>query len=162
MSTPVPPARNPPIVIESQSPSTAAPNVAQTQTPVVGPPRREEIEIKNAPAHDEPVIVEAHEEEHATDSHALAHADHDEKGIAQLDHGATEVKDLGWNEPQGAIPAPLVGGLENEELWTLLRRFNKVCYLHIKPPEDRTKTDILHSKCIMSSHYLKHLLGDSI
>lgn len=64
--------------------------------------------------------------EEPTASHALAMADHDVKGVAQQSHGA-EVQDLGWNEPKEQIPAPLVGGLENEELWILIRRFNKVC-----------------------------------
>jgi hypothetical protein len=69
-----------------------------------------------------------------TASHALATADHDEKGIAQL-HGQhnteAEVKDLGWNERPEKIPAPLMGGLPNEELWMLVRRFNKQMY-HVK------------------------------
>jgi hypothetical protein len=61
-----------------------------------------------------------------TDSHALATQDHDIKGHAQLDHEEAEVKDLGWDEDAEHIPAPLVGGLENEDLWVLVRRFNKV------------------------------------
>lgn len=70
------------------------------------------------------------EESHAlgqepTDSHALAMADHEEKGHAQQSHDG-EVKDLGWNEPDDKIANPLVGGLPNEELWVLIRRFNKV------------------------------------
>lgn len=64
--------------------------------------------------------------EEPTASHALAQADIDVKGVAQLAHNA-EVKDLGWNEPAEKIPAPLVGGMDNEELWVLVRRFNKVC-----------------------------------
>ena len=76
-----------------------------------------------------PEIVEAHEEEMPTDSHDLANADHDEKGAAQLNHGQTEVKDLGWNDHPTDVPNPLVGGLPNEELWTLVRRFNKVSFL---------------------------------
>jgi len=64
--------------------------------------------------------------EELTASHALAQADIDVKGVAQLSHNA-EVKDLGWNEPPEKIPAPLVGGMDNEELWVLVRRFNKVC-----------------------------------
>jgi hypothetical protein len=81
----------------------------------------------NAPKVDEPEIVEAAPEEHPTDSHELANADHEEKGAAQVDHGQTEVRDLGWNENTSEIPNPVVGGLPNEELWTLIRRFNKVC-----------------------------------
>lgn len=63
--------------------------------------------------------------EKPTGSHALAVADHDIKGAAQQDHDG-EVKDLGWNEPKEKIASPLVGGLPNEDLWVLVRRFNKV------------------------------------
>ncbi|KAJ6263075.1 hypothetical protein Dda_1634 [Drechslerella dactyloides] len=66
-----------------------------------------------------------------SDSHALAAADQDVKGAAQIPHDETEVKDLGWNDPTHAIPRPLVGGLTNDELWTLIRRFNKHTY-HVK------------------------------
>lgn len=60
-----------------------------------------------------------------TDSHALATGTPDLKGLAQ--QGTTaHVKDLGWNEPKEVIPSPLVGGLQNEDLWILIRRFNKV------------------------------------
>ncbi|KAI5777244.1 hypothetical protein EDC01DRAFT_719812 [Geopyxis carbonaria] len=61
-----------------------------------------------------------------TESHALATAVQEEAGTVQ--HASTStaaVTDLGWNEPPTAVPAPLVGGLGNEELWTLVRRFNK-------------------------------------
>lgn len=61
----------------------------------------------------------------ATASHALAVAEHEEKGAAQEDHDK-EVIDLGWNEHSDQIPKPLVGGLGNEELWMLVRRFDKV------------------------------------
>ena len=80
----------------------------------------------NAPKLDGPEIVEAPPEEHPTESHELANADHEEKGAAQLDLGQTEVRDLGWNESPSDVPNPVVGGLPNEELWTLIRRFNKV------------------------------------
>lgn len=61
-----------------------------------------------------------------TDSHALAHADHELQGAAQEIHDETEVRDLGWSKHPKNVPAPLVGGLPNEQLWTLVRRFNKV------------------------------------
>lgn len=62
-----------------------------------------------------------------TDSHALAQSnDHQDQGLAQLNHGSTEVKDLGWNDPIEAIPGPLVGGLSNEDTFLLIRRLNKV------------------------------------
>lgn len=65
-----------------------------------------------------------------TASHALAHQaahpDSDMGGVALMNHNK-EVVDLGWNEPKELIAAPLVGGMDNEELWLLVRRFNKVC-----------------------------------
>ena len=64
-------------------------------------------------------------EDRPTASHALAVGDHDEKGRAQEGHD-DEVKDLGWNEPKDKIASPLVGGMHNEDLWILIRRFNKV------------------------------------
>lgn len=64
--------------------------------------------------------------EPTTESHALAMADHDDKGAVQLGHDATEVQDLGWNDHPQNVPKPLVGGLPNEELWLLVRRFNRV------------------------------------
>ena len=60
-----------------------------------------------------------------TASHALATSPTEETGLVQLGHNE-EVRDLGWNEPKEAIPAPLVGGMENEDLWVLVRRFDKV------------------------------------
>ncbi|KAM7212950.1 Protein of unknown function (DUF3292) domain containing protein [Rhypophila decipiens] len=66
-------------------------------------------------------------------SHALATDDHDEKGHAQQDH-EKEVLNLGWNEPKEEIAAPLVGGIDNEDLWLLVRRFNKQVY-HLKAVE---------------------------
>lgn len=67
-------------------------------------------------------------------SHALATTSHhhEETGIVQRAGAAdSEVVNLGWNEPKQAIAAPLVGGLDNEELWLLVRRFNKQIY-HVK------------------------------
>jgi hypothetical protein len=52
------------------------------------------------------------------------------KGAAQEDHDE-EVLDLGWNEPASEIENPLVGGLNNEDLWVLVRRFDKQMY-HLK------------------------------
>ncbi|KAI5356975.1 hypothetical protein Slin15195_G090750 [Septoria linicola] len=65
-----------------------------------------------------------------TASHALAMEDHDEKGAAQIAHDG-EVKDLGWTDHVDQIQNPLVGGMPNEELWVLVRRFNKQMY-HVK------------------------------
>jgi hypothetical protein len=94
-----------------------------TEGPALPPPA--DINLHER-LHDEPEFVHSAVEQPATESHELANADHDLKGAAQLDHGQTEVKDLGWSHPVANAPTPLVGGLPNEELWTLIRRFNKV------------------------------------
>ena len=63
----------------------------------------------------------------ATDSHALATSSPDAEhfGAVHHDHDA-DTRDLGWFEPKENIPSPLVGGIDNEDLWLLIRRFNKV------------------------------------
>lgn len=71
-----------------------------------------------------------HFAEKPTLSHALAMSDHDEVGHSQVPHDE-EVVNLGWNEPKEDIAKPLVGGIDNEELWLLTRRFNKQIY-HVK------------------------------
>jgi hypothetical protein len=63
--------------------------------------------------------------EEPTLSHSLAMADHDEKGVVQRPRDE-EVVDLGWNKQKENIAAPLLGGIVNEDLWLLIRRFNKV------------------------------------
>lgn len=98
--------------------------------PVEGPPPlREPPKPPPLESFEEPEKIEAENQEPATESHALANAEPveiSEKGAVQLGHDATEVRDLGWNEKPDNVPSPLVGGLPNEELWTLVRRFNKV------------------------------------
>lgn len=80
-----------------------------------------------------------------TESHALAIADHEVRGASQQNHSAAdgeeegeedEVQNLGWFEDPNDIP-PLVGGLPNEELWTLIRRFNNQMY-HVKATTDQS------------------------
>ena len=65
-------------------------------------------------------------EDAPTDSHALATSDHEEIGAAQESHKEDVAKDLGWNEDMEEIPDPLVGGLTNQQVWLLVRRFNMV------------------------------------
>ena len=72
-----------------------------------------------------PVDVDTASEDLPTDSHALAAAEPEEKGYAQT-HSASSVKDLGWHNDSDSIPRPLIAGLPNDDLWVLLRRFNKV------------------------------------
>lgn len=42
-----------------------------------------------------------------------------------LDHHQ-DLMDFGWNEDKTRISEPLVDGLSNEDIWLLVRRFNKV------------------------------------
>lgn len=70
-----------------------------------------------------------HMSEEPTMSHALANSNPNNprmKGAAQIDTGEAdaEVRNLGWAKAQMATP--LIGGLNNEEVWLLVRRFNKV------------------------------------
>ena len=65
----------------------------------------------------------------APDSHDLALRDHEVKGEAQkqpiLESGA-QVRDLGWHKNITDMPGTLIGGVTNEELFAMIRRFNKV------------------------------------
>ncbi len=69
--------------------------------------------------------------EEPTLSHSLAMGDHDEKGVVQQPR-EEEAVDLGWNKRKENIPAPLVGGLGNEDLWLLIRRFNKARRIFVR------------------------------
>ncbi|CAK7231880.1 hypothetical protein SCUCBS95973_008071, partial [Sporothrix curviconia] len=91
------------------------------------------VDALPVPSSTEPVTdpLKTERANHVTDtptlSHELAvndHAEH-EKGAAQQVHKTNEVADLGWHEKKQDIVSPLVGGLGNEELWLLTRRFNK-------------------------------------
>jgi len=99
---------------------------------------KETKEILPLPETTQPVTDPNKEELHTdsqetpTLSHALAEAAAnnpeevmEETGHAQVDH-EDEVVDLGWNEPASQIANPLIGGMKNEDLWLLVRRFNKV------------------------------------
>lgn len=66
-------------------------------------------------------------------SHALANIEYEDKGAAQQDHDE-EVVNLGWNEPKEKIENPLIAGIDNEDMWLLVRRFNKQTY-HFKKIE---------------------------
>ncbi|KAH6363630.1 hypothetical protein HBI34_169780 [Parastagonospora nodorum] len=75
-------------------------------------------------------LLDAPTESHALALEAAKAADPTEAGVAQIPHDE-EVVDLGWNEPKEHVARPLVGGLSNEDLWLLVRRFNKQMY-HVK------------------------------
>ncbi|KAI0094314.1 hypothetical protein BDY19DRAFT_901530 [Irpex rosettiformis] len=53
-----------------------------------------------------------------------------------------EVRDFGWNSPPRQVPSPLVHGLGNEDIYTLVRRFNKQIF-HVKAaPHDPELLDL--------------------
>jgi hypothetical protein len=78
--------------------------------------------------HPPPVGLEsaANVDDAPTESHLLASSDHEDIGHAQADHPFEKANDLGWNEAEGDIANPLIGGLSNQQLWQLIRRFNMV------------------------------------
>ena len=83
-----------------------------------------------------------------TESHALAFGhDAEIKGAAQEHHFESEVKDLGWNDHPDNVPKPLVGGLQNEDLWLLVRRFNRVSVS-------------LHASCFMLNFGSKYIMSE--
>lgn len=71
-------------------------------------------------------FVDAAPEDQPTNSHALAATEPEEKGYAQTHSASSSVRDLGWHNDSASIPRPLIAGLPNDDLWVLLRRFNKV------------------------------------
>jgi hypothetical protein len=109
---------------ETTPPSTPPPTMNESTTP-----KEAETPLTRTEIHQLEGLEEA-----PTESHALATAGHEEKGAAQEDHSAHEVKDLGWHAHPNDTPT-LVGGLPNEELWILIRRFNKVR----EPPRDKLR-----------------------
>ena len=77
-----------------------------------------------------------------TKSHALAHTELQDESAIQTQHGDGPI-DLGWNTDVKEIARPLVGGMKNEDLWILIRRFNKVATRYFLW---HTSTKYVHSK----------------
>ncbi|KAJ5590679.1 hypothetical protein N7450_004651 [Penicillium hetheringtonii] len=82
-----------------------------------------------------------------TDSHVLSQIELDEKGLSQKAGDSAEITDLGWTKPLEHIEGPLIAGIPNEDLWMLIRRFDKHVY-NVKavpdaPPQnlDLTRAD---------------------
>ncbi|KGO64028.1 Protein of unknown function DUF3292 [Penicillium italicum] len=64
-----------------------------------------------------------------TESHILSQVEQNEKGLSQKSGDTAEITNIGWGESPDAIEEPLVAGLSNEDLWMLIRRFDKVYVL---------------------------------
>jgi len=65
------------------------------------------------------------------DSHKLAHEVPEVRGAVQTvqpisSSNGPVVRDIGWHKANVEIPDPLIGGYTNGELFSLIRRFNKV------------------------------------
>ena len=90
----------------------------------------------NAKDHEMNRPKEKHETRMPTASHELANTDPEESGVAQRMNEETEDKDLGWKEDAKAYSDTFLGGLSNDEVWTLIRRFNKQMF-HLKSVPDR-------------------------
>jgi Protein of unknown function (DUF3292) len=107
---------------------TSAESDLQSKYPIVDvpPPSTQATHVFTSSSHPDVTTTTSPLESAPTDSHALATEEHEVKGAAQIEHDEVEVKDLGWDEDPKHIPAPVVGGLPNEDLWILVRRFNKV------------------------------------
>ncbi|OGE50551.1 hypothetical protein PENARI_c016G11751 [Penicillium arizonense] len=90
----------------------------------------------------EPAIPEG-----PTDSHVLSQVEQDEKGLAQKAGDTEGITNIGWGVSPNVIEEPLVAGLSNEDLWMLIRRFDKQVYRVKAVPDaplqnlDLTRTD---------------------
>lgn len=67
-----------------------------------------------------------------TDSHVLSQVEQDEKGLAEQAGDTTTTTDIGWNQDPEDVDGRIVAGLSNEDLWMLIRRFNKACALYLE------------------------------
>ena len=66
--------------------------------------------------------------QNTTTSHQLATGHHEIEGAAQRAGKTGRFTNLGWQANAVGVDT-LVGGLENDDLWTLMRRFNKASHI---------------------------------
>lgn len=93
---------------------------------------KDETAVLLTPAHNVPlgdksnhINEEPPTPEGPTDSHVLAQVEQDEKGLSQLAGDTAEVTDIGWTTPADQFEKPIIAGISNEDLWMLIRRFDK-------------------------------------
>ncbi|THV43998.1 hypothetical protein BGAL_0773g00030 [Botrytis galanthina] len=72
-------------------------------------------------------ITEQVWENFSADSHEMARKDYGIQGAVQQHDGSPidNIRDIGWHRPPAEIPDPLLGGLPNGRLFSVIRRFNK-------------------------------------
>ncbi|ATY65355.1 hypothetical protein A9K55_001236 [Cordyceps militaris] len=105
-------------------------------------PRQEEV-----PSEDPGTLITQHagtsplaSTSEPTESHALASqtlVDPNQTGASPPPSAPGEVLDLGWNEADKSSLPPIVQGLDNEQLWALLRRFNKQAFCKLRAQLER-------------------------
>ena len=100
---------------------TTPPNEAES-TAVETRPDGTQINARAAPIPVQNPLLD----QKTSESHALATENHELTGAAQEARKEAHVTNLGWQANAKGV-ATLVGGIPNAELWTLIRRFNKVC-----------------------------------
>jgi hypothetical protein len=91
-------------------------------------------------------------------SHQLATGEYELRGAVHEAGKEDRTTNLGWQANAVGVDR-LVGGLPNDELWTLVRRFNKAC---INPVILSVVAYCGSSKCIMSKRSRKRDLAASI
>ncbi|TGO53672.1 hypothetical protein BOTNAR_0289g00120 [Botryotinia narcissicola] len=66
-------------------------------------------------------------ENFSADRHEIARKNYGIRGAMQQHNGSPvdNIRDIGWHRPSTEIPDPLLGGLPNGRLFSLIRRFNK-------------------------------------
>lgn len=83
--------------------------------------------MENTPPKRKPLPPTANEELLGkTESHRLSQEAQDGLVSAERPDDPAEVVDLGWHRPSIEFEDTLVAGLSNEDLWMLVRRFDKV------------------------------------
>ncbi|TFY52717.1 hypothetical protein EVJ58_g9855, partial [Rhodofomes roseus] len=86
--------------------------------------------------------------------------DDDSSADARLDLKDPDVKDIGWNKDMAHLPPTIMHGLSNEDLFLLVRRFNKQIY-HVKtvpePPLGQLDLDISENEEFSPDKLRAHL-----
>lgn len=100
------------------------------------------------------VVVDLHKVL-SPDSHEVLHEEPWIKGAVQVhsssDH-RDEARDIGWHKPVAEIPNPLIGGLSNSKLWSLIQRFNKVGILKYSHPGLHHADKVSYSRIVLMSN----------
>ncbi|PLB53206.1 hypothetical protein P170DRAFT_404134 [Aspergillus steynii IBT 23096] len=82
-----------------------------------------------------------------TDSHFLSQVEQDEKGLAQKAGATQDVSDVGWGQSRDEFEERIVSSLSNEDLWMLIRRFNKqIYYVKALPEAPLQNLDLIRSE----------------